>query len=42
MHEYAIIVALNYEKIDCHPERILLIINKYDWKDINFPLHEED
>ena len=43
--QYAIIVALNYEKSDCHPERISkikLFINKYDWKDINFPSHEED
>ena len=43
--QYAIIIALNYEKIDCHPERISKIkpfINKYDWKDINFPSHKED
>ena len=43
--QYAIIIALNYEKIDCHPKRISKIkpfINKYDWKYINFPSHKED
>ena len=43
--QYAISTALNYEKINNHPERISKIkpvINKYDWKDINFPSHEED
>ena len=43
--QYAITVALNYEKIDNHPERTLKIkpfINTYDWKDINFPSHKED
>ena len=43
--QYATIVALNYEKTDNHPEGISKIkpfINMYDWKDINFPSHEED
>ena len=43
--QYAIIIALNYEKIDNHPERISKVkpfINMYDWKDINFPSHKED
>ena len=43
--QYAIIVLLNYEKIDFHPERISKIkpfINKYDWKDINLPSHKKD
>ena len=43
--QYAISTALNYEKINNHPERISKIkpvINKYDWKDINFPSHKEE
>ena len=43
--QYAISSALNYEKMNNHPERISKIkpfINKYDWKDINFPSHKED
>ena len=43
--QYAIIIALNYEKNDNHPEIISKIkpfINMYDWKDINFPSHKED
>ena len=42
---HAISIALNYEKIDNHPERISKIkpfINMYDWKDINFPSHKKD
>ena len=38
--QYAVTVALNYEQIGDHPERISkikLFIGKYDWKDINFP-----
>ena len=34
--QYAIIIALNYAKINCHPLRMSKIkhfINKYDWKD---------
>ena len=43
--QYAISIALNYEKIDNHPERISKIkpfINMYDWEDINFPSHKKD
>ena len=38
--QYATSIALHYEKIDNHPERISKIkpfINMYDWKDTNFP-----
>ena len=44
MH-YAISIALNYEKINNHSEKISkikLFINMYDWKDINFPSHKKD
>ena len=43
--QYAITVALNYQQINNHPERIEKIkafINKYNWKKINFPSHKED
>ena len=43
--QYALIVALNYQNIKSHPERISKIkpfINQYDWKEINFPSHKED
>ena len=38
--QYTITVALNYEQIKIHPERILKIkpfIDQYNWKEINFP-----
>ena len=41
--QYAVIVALNYEQIGDHPERISKIkpfIGKYDWKEIDFPITE--
>ena len=43
--QYAIIVALNYEQIENHPERISKIkpfIDQYDWKEISFPSHKKD
>ena len=36
--QYAAAVALNYEEIESHPERVSSIvrfINKYNWKGIN-------
>ena len=36
--QYAVTVALNYEEIESHPERVSNIkpfINKYNWKGIN-------
>ena len=38
--QYAVTVALNYEQIRSHPERISNIkhfISQYNWKEINFP-----
>ena len=43
--QYAITAGLNYQNIDCHPERISkikLFINNYNWKDIEFPSHSKD
>ena len=43
--QYALTVALNYEQIKNHSERISKIkpfINQYDWKEINFPSHKKD
>ena len=43
--QYALTVALNYEKIKDHPERISKIkplIHQYNWKDIDFPSHGND
>ena len=42
--QYALTVALNYEQIKIHPERISKIkpiIDQYNWKEINFPSHKE-
>ena len=42
---YALIVALNYQKIKNNPEGILkisLFIDQYNWKEIDFPLHRKD
>ena len=41
----AVTVALNYEKIKNHPERInniVSFINQYDWNDINVLPHKEN
>ena len=38
-------MALNYEQIEIHLERLSKIkpfIDKYNWKDINFPSHKKD
>ena len=38
-------MALNYEQIESHLERLSKIkpfIDKYNWKDINFPSHKKD
>ena len=43
--QYAVTVALNYEEIGKHSERITKIkpfINKYNWKGINFPSEKDD
>ena len=43
--QYAVTVALNLNSIDNHPERISKIkpfINKYNWKDIDFPAMSKD
>ena len=40
--QYAITVALNHEQIKSDPERISNIIDRYDWKEINFPSNEKD
>ena len=41
---YALTVALNYEQVTEHPERISKIkpfIDKYSWKEIDFPSHSK-
>ena len=42
--QYAITAALNNHNINHNPERISkpFIINKYDWKDIEYPSHWKD
>ena len=43
--QYAATLALNFDNIDNHPERISKIkffINKYNWKDIDFPSTSKD
>ena len=43
--QYAVVVALNYEQIKSHPERISGIkpfIDQYNWKEINFPSNKKD
>ena len=43
--KYAIITALNHEKIRNHPERIsnlLPFIDQYSWDGIEFPSHSKD
>ena len=43
--QYAIKIALNYNEIGCHPERVNKVktfVTKYDWSEINFPSHVGD
>ena len=43
--QYAITAALNHHNIKDHPERISKLrpfINKYNWKDIEYPSHSKD
>ena len=43
--QYALTVAINYEKIKKDPQRISKIkpfINQYNWKEIDFPSHSKD
>ena len=43
--QYALTVALNYEQIIDHPERISKIkplFDQYNWKEIDFPSHSKD
>ena len=43
--QYAVTLALNLDNIDNHPERISKIkpfVNKYNWKDIDFPAMIKD
>ena len=43
--QYAITAALNHHNIDHHPERISKLgpfIDKYNWKDVEFPSHSKD
>ena len=42
---YAVTVALNHQTIANQPEKISQIkphINKYNWKEIEFPSHQEN
>ena len=43
--QYAVMVALNYEEIESHQEKLLnfkLFLNKYNWKGINYPSKIDD
>ena len=43
--QYAVTIALNYDRIENHPERLSKVkrfINQYDWSEINFPSHVGD
>ena len=43
--KYVITVALNHEKIENNPQKISKIkpfIDKYNWKDTEFPSHSKD
>ena len=43
--EYALTVALNYEQIKSHTERVSKVkpfIDQYNWKEIDFPSHSKD
>ena len=42
---FAITAAMNYENINCHPEKICKLepfINNYNWKDKEYPSHSKD
>ena len=43
--QYAVTIALNYDRIENHPERVSKVkpfINQSDWSEINFPSHVGD
>ena len=43
--QYAVVVALNHEQINSHPERIFKIkpfIDQYNWEEIRFPSYKQD
>ena len=43
--QYAVTIALNYDEIGNHPERVSKVkpfINQYDWGEINFASHAND
>ena len=43
--KYAVVAALNYNKINSHPEKTSKLkpfIDNYNWKDIEFPSHSKD
>ena len=43
--QYVVTVALNYGDIESHPERVSNIkkfINKYNWKELNYPSKTDD
>ena len=43
--QYAITIALNYDEIKKHHQRVNKVkpfVNKYDWSEINFPSHVGD
>ena len=43
--QYAVTIALNYDRIGNFPERVSKVkpfINQYDWNEINFPSHVGD
>ena len=43
--KYAVTIALNYDRIENHPERVSKVkpfINQYDWSEINFPSYVGD
>ena len=45
MFQYAVAVALNYDKTELHPERVSNIkpvISKYNYKGINYPSKIDD
>ena len=43
--QYATTLALNFDKVTNHPERVVKVksfIDKYNWNDINFPTNRKD
>ena len=43
--QYASTLALNFDKVTNHPERVVKVksfIDKYNWNDINFPANKKD